>query len=296
MCIGSNGCRLGYLNKGRIFTDKNMVKKIIVLSASIIAIILLCNAKKITAYIDYNNGLEYLSKGDYKQAATVFYDNYNYRNSKYLYHFSQYMQKKNDSDGGYFDMYMIPESYKGEFSDMINEERNIVEPKHLMRLDEQAKKEKEREEKERAELKNKLPYNGMSVKYISDTLVGQYGKVSDGYDYKEGRDSSVKRYYWYSNDRRDIVLEVMARYDPNRYAYYVETVEKFNTDIYWTADGRPNFGAKRPAQTTSKRKYYDDEDYDVWGYDNPEDLYYDNPDMFEGYEEAYDFFYDMIEE
>ena len=57
-----------------------MVKKIIVLSASIIAIILLCNAKKISAYIDYKNGLEYLSQGDYKQAATVFYDNYNYRN------------------------------------------------------------------------------------------------------------------------------------------------------------------------------------------------------------------------
>lgn len=276
--------------------DKSNVKKIVVLSAVILAIILLCNAKKISAYIDYKNGLEYLSQGEYNQAAAIFYDNYNYRNSKYLYHFSQYMQKKNDSDGGYFDMYMIPESYKGEFSDMINEERSIVEPKHQMRLDEQAKKEKEREEKEREEVKNKLPYNGMSVKYISDTLVGQYGKVSDGYDYKEGKDSSVKRYYWYSDDRRDVVLEVMARYDPNRYGYYVEKVEKVNSDIYWTADGRPNFGAKRPAQTTSKRKYYDDEDYDVWGYDNPEDLYYDNPDMFEGYEEAYDFFYDMIEE
>ncbi len=277
--------------------DKSVVKAIIIFFASLIVIILLCNAKNIATYVEYKDGLEYLEQGNYKQAEMIFWDNYKYKNSMYLYHFSRYMQKKDDSDGGYFDMYMISKNYRGEFSDVINEEREIVERKHQIRMDKEAKEEEKREEKERAEVRNKLPYVGMNAKYISDTLVGQYDKVTDGSSYKEGKDSSIRRYYWYSNDRRDAVLLVTARYDSNRYAYYVETVEKLNSDIYWTADGRPNFGAKRPAQTTSKRKYYDDyDDYGVWGYDDPEDLYYDNPDMFEGYEEAYDFFYDMLEE
>lgn len=275
--------------------DKGRVKKAVVWSAVVLAAILLFNVKNIAAYAEYKDGLKYLEQGEYKLAERAFSENYDYKNSRYLYYFSQYMQVRNESDSGYFDMYMIPESYNGEFADMIKEERAAVEKRHKAHLDEKAEQEKQRDAKERAELKNKLPYKGMDIKYISDTLVGQYDKVSDGYDYEEGKDSSVKRYYWYSDDGKDVVLTVMARYDPNLYEYYVEKTEKVNTDIYWTADGRPNFGAKRSVRTTSKPKYdYDDDD--VWGYDDPEDLYYDNPDMFEGYEEAEDFFNDMIGE
>lgn len=273
--------------------DRKKIKKAVVWSVIIIAAILLFNAKNIAAYVDYKAGIKYMDQGEYKLAEKAFSENFNYRNSRSLYYFSQYMQVRDDTDRGYFDMYMIPESYNGEFADVIKEERAAVEKRHKAYLNEKAEQEKQRDAKERAELKNKLPYKGMDTKYIGDTLVGQYDKVSDGYDYEEGKDSNVKRYYWYSDDGKDVVLTVTARYDPNRYRYYVEKTEKNNTDIYWTADGRPNFGAKRPVRTTSKPKYdYDD----VWGYDNPEDLYYDNPDMFEGYEEAEDFFNDMIGE
>lgn len=262
----------------------------------VLAIIALIIWHFVAELIEYQSGLKYLEQGKYEQAEKIFSDNMDYKNSEKLYYFSKYLQEKNDSDGGYYYIDKIPEGYIGDFSDWIKEERGKVEKKHQKRLAEQAEKEKELEEEMRAEVKNMLPYIGMDTKYIRDTLVGQYDKVADEDDYRKGKDSSIRIYSWYSDDGKELVLIVVARYDPDSYRFYVETVEKFNTDIYWTADGRPNFGAKRPAQTTSKRKYYDDEDYDVWGYDNPEDLYYDNPDMFEGYEEAYDFFYDMIEE
>lgn len=276
--------------------DKSTAKKITVCVWVVLAIIALFISYFVSELIDYKSGLKMLEQGKYEQAEKIFSDNMDYKNSEKLYNFSRYLQAKNDSDGGYYYMDNIPESYRGEFSDWIKEERGKVEKKHQKRLAEQAKKEKKLEEEFRAEVKNMLPYVGMDTKYIRDTLVGQYDKVTDDDDYRKGKDGSIRTYSWYSDDGKELVLIVVARYDPDAYGFYVERVEKFNTDIYWTADGRPNFGAKRPAQTTSKRKYYDDDDYDVWGYDNPEDLYYDNPDMFEGYEEAYDFFYDMIEE
>lgn len=276
--------------------DKSTAKKITVCVWVVLAIIALFISYFVTELIDYKSGLKKLEQGKYEQAEKIFSDNMDYKNSEKLYYFSKYLQEKNDSDGGYYYIDKIPEGYIGDFSDWIKEERGKVEKKHQERLAEQAKKEKKLEEEFRAEVKNMLPYVGMDTKYIRDTLVGQYDKVTDDDDYRKGKDGSIRTYSWYSDDGKELVLIVVARYDPDAYGFYVERVEKFNTDIYWTADGRPNFGAKRPAQTTSKRKYYDDEDYDVWGYDNPEDLYYDNPDMFEGYEEAYDFFYDMIEE
>ena len=276
--------------------NKSTAKKITVCVWVVLAIIALIIWHFVAELIEYQSGLKYLEQGKYEQAEKIFSDNMDYKNSEKLYNFSRYLQAKNDSDGGYYYMDNIPESYRGEFSDWIKEERGKVEKKHQERLAEQAKKEKKLEEEFRVEVKNMLPYVGMDTKYIRDTLVGQYDKVTDDDDYRKGKDGSIRTYSWYSDDGKELVLIVVARYDPDAYGFYVERVEKFNTDIYWTADGRPNFGAKRPAQTTSKRKYYDDDDYDVWGYDNPEDLYYDNPDMFEGYEEAYDFFYDMIEE
>lgn len=276
--------------------NKSTAKKITVCVWVVLAIIALFILQFVAELIEYQNGMKYLEQGKYEQAEKIFSDNLDYKNSEKLYNFSRYLQAKNDSNGGYYYMDNIPESYRGEFSDWIKEERGKVEKKHQERLAEQAKKEKELEEEMRAKVKNMLPYIGMDTKYIRDTLVGQYDKVTDEDDYRKGKDSSIRTYYWHSDDGKELVLIVVARYDPDSYRFYVERVEKFNTDIYWTADGRPNFGAKRPALTTSKRKYYDYEDYDVWGYDNPEDLYYDNPDMFEGYEEAYDFFYDMIEE
>lgn len=276
--------------------DKSTAKKITVCVWGVLAIIALFISYFVTELIDYKSGLKKLEQGKYEQAEKIFSDNMDYKNSEKLYYFSKYLQEKNDSDGGYYYIDKIPEGYIGDFSDWIKEERGKVEKKHQERLAEQAKKEKKLEEEFRAEVKNMLPYVGMDTKYIRDTLVGQYDKVTDDDDYRKGKDGSIRTYSWYSDDGKELVLIVVARYDLDAYGFYVERVEKFNTDIYWTADGRPNFGAKRPAQTTSKRKYYDDDDYDVWGYDNPEDLYYDNPDMFEGYEEAYDFFYDMIEE
>lgn len=275
--------------------NKSTAKKITVCVWVVLAIIALFISYFVSELIDYKSGLKKLEQGKYEQAEKIFSDNMDYKNSEKLYYFSKYLQEKNDSDGGYYYIDKIPEGYIGDFSDWIKEERGKVEKKHQKRLAEHAEKEKELEEEMRAEVKNMLPYIGMDTKYIRDTLVGQYDKVTDD-DYRKGKDSSIRIYSWYSDDGKELVLIVVARYDPDSYRFYVERVEKFNTDIYWTADGRPNFGAKRPAQTTSKRNYYDDEDYDVWGYDNPEDLYYDNPDMFEGYEEAYDFFYDMIEE
>ncbi len=277
--------------------NKSIAKKITVCVWVVPAIIALFISYFAAELIDYQSGLKKLEQGKYEQAEKIFSDNLDYKNSEKLYYFSKYLQAKNDSDGGYYYIDKIPEGYIGDFSDWIKEERRKVEQKHQERLAEQVKEEKELEKEMRAEVKNMLPYIGMDTKYIGDTLAGQYDKLTDDDDYRKGKDSSIRTYYWYSDDGKELVLIVIARYDPDSYRFYVERVEKFNTDIYWTSDGRPNFGAKRPAQTTSKRKYYDDyDDYGVWGYDDPEDLYYDNPDMFEGYEEAYDFFYDMIDE
>lgn len=277
--------------------DKSTAKKITVCVWVIVAIIALIIWQFVAELINYKSGLKKLEQGNYEQAEKIFSDNMDYKNREKLYYFSKYLQAKDDSDGGYYYIDRISESYRGDFYEWVNEEHRIVEQKHRERLAEQAEKEKKLEEEFRAEVKNMLPYVGMDTKYIRDTLAGQYDKVTDDDDYRKGKDSSIRKYSWYSDDGKELVLTVVARYDPDAYGYYVERVEKFNTYTYWTADGRPNFGAKRPAQTTSKRKYYDDyDDYGVWGYDDPEDLYYDNPDMFEGYEEAYDFFYDMLEE
>jgi len=88
-------------------------------------------------------------------------------------------------------------------------------------------------------LTDRIPYEGLSARYISDTAVGEYDRVeddSDDYDLAEGE----KAYYWVSDDGKYDVLKVVCKSDK------VTKVKKINKKVYWTAD-LPDFAADKDA-------------------------------------------------
>lgn len=82
-------------------------------------------------------------------------------------------------------------------------------------------------------LKDIIPYEGLSERYISDTAVGKYDNTedsNDNYDLSSGE----KAYIWKSDDGKYEVLEVICS------AGKVTEVNKQNEDVYW-ASAIPDF-------------------------------------------------------
>ena len=88
-------------------------------------------------------------------------------------------------------------------------------------------------------LTDKIPYEGLNERYISDTAVGKYDAVEDEDD-NYNLSSGEKEYIWKSDDGEYEVLKVTCS------AGKVTKVEKLNEDVYWAAS-IPDFSADKDA-------------------------------------------------
>ena len=221
-----------------------------------------------------------------------------YKNTVYLYSYAlaqleynsetQYMTVVHD----YLDL--IPTDYSGELSEEIKSFKENFKPQYDEYLSEKERKaevarieQQKRDQEYIAGLKNKIPYEGMSEKYINLTAAGNAGKHNSEYVKGWGSNPGYNsdKYYWYANNSNDIVLIVECKDGK------VTDVIKYFQWVYWTSDGMPNFGATKPKTTTKKSTTKKKSDpYDVYDYSDPEDFYYDNYDDFWDYEDAEDYF------
>ena len=200
----------------------------------------------------------------------------------------RYMQTVNDY------LALIPSDYSGELSEEIKTFKGNFKPQYDDFLEEEKRKAEELRiqiEKSNQEflasLKTKIPYEGMSEKYIDSTIMGKHHKyknevVGGGMRWE----TTVQKYYW-ENIEGDTILYVDCEDG------VVKDVIKYGVDYFWTSDGRPIYSAVNPYRHSKKKsstkKSYDDP-YDVNDYSSPEDFYDDNYDDFWDYEEAEDYY------
>lgn len=222
-----------------------------------------------------------------------------YKNTVYLYSYAlarfeydsedKYMRVINDY------LNFIPSNYNGELSEEISKFKESFKPLYDEYLaEEERKAEEERIEREKREkefvasLRKKIPYEGMSEKYINSTAAGSADKHES--EYVKARKSKpgyeLDKYYWKSNDNKDTVLFVECR--DGR----VTKVTKYYESTYWTKSGMPMFWATRSKATTQKKSSTKkkEDPYNVNDYSDPEDFYEDNYDDFWDYEDAEDYY------
>ena len=95
------------------------------------------------------------------------------------------------------------------------------------------------EQKFLAILAGKIPYEGLSEKYIEDTIVGSYDRVEDSDDNSD-LDSDQTAYYWESNNGEYDVLEVICE------SGSIAKINKLYPEVYWVNEV-PDFSADKDA-------------------------------------------------
>lgn len=259
----------------------------------------------------YNNTIILIENGSYEKALAEF-ENANpdalerddfkwnvkygdlgkrYKNTVYLYAYAlaqveynsenRYMTAVNDY------LQIIPNDYADELSEEIKTFKDNFKPQYDEYLAEQEREAKKQEQEYIASLKNKIPFDGMSEKYINSTAAGNADKHESKYVRGSGSKPgyNLDKYYWYSDNDKDMVLFVECKDGK------VTDVRKYYESTYWTADGMPKFWATRPARTTKKKTSTKKEDpYNVNDYYDSEDFYDDNYDDFWDYEDAEDYY------
>ena len=179
----------------------------------------------------------------------------------------------------------IPEDYSGELCGEIKAFKENFKPQYDGFLAEEERKAEElrlqiEESKRRyySELKNKIPYEGMSEGDINSTIMGNYDEKD--YDSKYGD----TKYYW-KTIYGDIMLIVTCKEGK------VTSVSRYGWDSFWTEDMKPVWnGINRHKNKINSSKEKKSDPYDVYDYSDPEDFYYDNYDDFWDYEDAEDYF------
>ncbi len=190
----------------------------------------------------------------------------------------------------------------------LTEDMSTMRKKYAEKYDAELKAEvKAKEDQRLAELKRILPYVGMSTDDISNTMVCRYNSVhteKQSYGHKLHYNTE---YIWKDKSKKYDTLIVWA-YDGK-----VTKVVKYYEDVFWTASGKPNFGAsdakiveqKKKAKAirdsmssgkagySGKSSYSGNRSYDVDDYDRPEDFADDAwGDEFDDWDDAYDYWED----
>lgn len=223
-----------------------------------------------------------------------------YKDTIYLYSYAlarlEYESENRDMSVVHDDLEWVPEDYNGALCEEIHAWKEEVKPQYEAYLAEQERKAEEakaeRQKQENAylaELKNKIPYKGMSERYIHVTAAGKADEHESKYVKGNGTKSGYDcdKYYWYAEKQKDMVLFVECQDGK------VTDVIKYYERVYWTADGKPKFGATRSKTTTKSRTSSKREDpYHVNDYSDPENFYDDNYDDFFDYEDAEDYYHE----
>lgn len=214
-----------------------------------------------------------------------------HKNSVCLYAYALAQFEYNDENKSMYKvndyLQLIPSDYAGELSEEIKTFKENFKSQYEDYLAEKEREAKKQEQEYIASIKNKIPFEGMSEKYINLTAVGNSDKHESKYVKGHGSKPGyvLDKYYWYSDNNKDMVLFVECKDDK------VTDVTKYYESTYWTSDGMPKFWATRPAKTTKKKSSTKKEDpYNVYDYSDPEDFYDDNYDDFWDYEEAEDYY------
>lgn len=90
-----------------------------------------------------------------------------------------------------------------------------------------------------ATLAGKIPYEGLSEKYIEDTVVGSYDRIEDSDDNID-LDLDQTAYYWESNDGEYDVLEAVCE------SGFIVKINKLYPEVYWVNEV-PDFSADKDA-------------------------------------------------
>ena len=125
-----------------------------------------------------------------------------------------------------------------------------------------------------------MSYDGQAYSFaVAEGLILEAGNAG------EAPITDVKTYAFNAND------------DP--FAQFEEDEPKVTPGPVYYSDEQPSSSSGRgraPAagfdSPRSLPDYDDNDPYDVYDYDDPEDFYYDNEDLFDDYEEAEDYYYD----
>ena len=148
------------------------------------------------------------------------------------------------------------------------------------RFAEEAKRQRQQEEREaalQAEKDAGLPYVGMPESSIDATrTLGAHGMAKSGWAYKKNGTFKQMTYYWYTSNRTPIFTAVCQD---------GKVIETQKIDGYWSGNTllvpvvKPNIPTTFHSGNSGSIR--DD-------YDNPEDLYEDNPWDYEDEDEAWD--------
>ncbi len=201
----------------------------------------------------------------------------------------------NPLDDAYKYALKISVDYTGVLADEILQQRELTREEYnqaeVRRLQREAEVEKWLEEQRLAEQKEFLaqlaqtiPYKGMGEEYIGMTLLGPADECENR-DETDSRGTHYSREYsWYADDGK-LACWVWCI---NK---QVHMVSKYGTDIYWTADGKPDFGnttrRKEPKKSSNSNKRNDPYHASEYGY--ADDFYEDYYDEFYDFEDAEDY-------
>lgn len=195
---------------------------------------------------------------------------------------------------------IIPDDYSGDFSHDISDIRAENDEAYKQYMEQREKERAEQEAARKAEMQTRMPYIGMSEKYIDDTIVGKSASHRFDRDNKGHIRSTL--YSWKAYNGKDVVLVVTCKDDK------VTDITKYYENVYWNSDGTPNFGASKPSysksySTKSLSGYsgskkssssysgngYDDAYDDVYSDGEPDwDRYYKDDDYASGADDAMD--------
>lgn len=228
------------------------------------------------------NRADFLWDMQYKKISSSYKNTlplYAYALAQLNYNESRSLSTVNDCLG------LIPKSYSGELHEEIETFRENFKSEYDVYLAEEARKKAEYERRQRLSYKDKIPYEGMSEAYISDTAMGPYHDYESKLVGKGTRHQNVWHKYYWKTDAGKTILIVECVDEK------VFSVAKYYDNTQWTSDGKPIFKQKGSSSSSSyKKKTYNDDKYDVKDYYAAEDFYYDHYDDFYDYEEAEDYY------
>lgn len=228
---------------------------------------------------------DFLQDMKYKKIST------SYKDTLYLYAYALAQLNYNESRSlptvnNYLGL--IPKGYSGELHEEIKTFRENFKSEYDVYLAEEARKKVEHERAQRLSYKDKIPYEGMSETYISDTAMGHYHDYESKLVGKGTHHQNIWHKYYWKTDAGKIILIVECVDEK------VISVAKYYDTTQWTSDGKPIFKQKGSSSsstsTSRKKKTYNDDKYDVKDYYAAEDFYYDHYDDFYDYEEAEDYY------